>query len=154
MERVVILGRGAAGKSVLARAIGERTALPVLELDKEFWNEALEPLPIDEWVRRQAALAEEPLWIMDGDLGPYDDVAPRLRRADTVVVLDMPLALCAWRALRRGAERRDFWTWTARWRRDSRGRLLADVARLAPRAEVVVLRNPRSVRRWLATLAR
>ena len=112
MQRVVILGRGGAGKSAFARDLGARTSLPVIELDKEYWNSRLEPLPKDEWARRQLALVEAPQWIMDGDLGPYDVVEPRFRRADTVVVLDLPLWLCAWRALRRGRERRDFWEWT------------------------------------------
>jgi hypothetical protein len=122
----------------------------VVELDKQFWSAELEPLVTDEWARRQAILAERPRWIMDGDLGPYDAVEPRLRRADTVVVLDLPLWLCAWRARRRGPARCDFWEWTIRWRRHSRPGLLRAISKLAPRADVVILRNRRSVHRWLA----
>src|SRR5207302_231688 len=99
-------------KSVFGRELAAALRLPLIELDKEFWNDDLSPLPIDEWRHRQIALAESPCWIMDGDLGPYDDVAPRLAWADTVVVLDLPLWLCVWRAWRRGRERRDFWVWT------------------------------------------
>src|SRR5687768_11636574 len=91
VEGLVILGRGGAGKSVLARELGLVTGLPVVELDQQLWSAALEPMPLDDWAALQAVLADEPRWIMDGDLGPYDDVAPRLRRADTVVVLDLPL---------------------------------------------------------------
>ena len=149
---MVIMGRGGAGKSVLARDLGLTTGLPVIELDTQFWSDDLRPLPAEDWARRQAVLAARPRWIMDGDLGPYDHVEPRLRRADTVVVLDMPLWLCAWRAWRRGRERRDFWDWTVRWRRDSRPRLLRSVSELAPRAELVILRRPRSVRRWLVSV--
>lgn len=36
MMRVVILGRGASGKSTLARTLGAITRLPVIELDKIF----------------------------------------------------------------------------------------------------------------------
>lgn len=154
MDRVVIFGRGGAGKSVLARELGVITGLPVIELDKEFWSDDLEPLSADDWARRQAILAEGSRWIMDGDLGPYDDVGPRLRRADTVVLLDMPLWLCAWRARRRGPQRRDFWDWTVRWRRDSRPFLLSGTSDLAPRAEIVILRRPCSVRRWLDAVGR
>jgi hypothetical protein len=126
--------------------------LPVVELDEESWSDQLEPLSIQEWGRRQFAMTDSPRWIMDGDLGPYDEVRPRLRRADTIVVLDMPLWLCAWRAHRRGRERRDFWFWTLCWRRRSRPKLLQAIAEHATRAEVVVLRSPRSVRRWLAAV--
>jgi adenylate kinase family enzyme len=38
MQRVVILGRGGAGKSRLTRQLGEITGLPVVELDKIFWR--------------------------------------------------------------------------------------------------------------------
>jgi adenylate kinase family enzyme len=149
LERVVILGRGGAGKSVLARELGAATGLPVVELDQEFWTPDLRPLPAPDWARRQAVLAAGPRWIMDGDLGPYDVVEPRLRRAGTVVVLDLPLWLCAWRARRRGPQRRDFWSWTVRWRRRSRPALLRAIADAAPAADVVILRSRRAVRRWL-----
>jgi adenylate kinase family enzyme len=152
VERVVVFGRGGAGKSALARELGTATGLPVVELDKEFWSVDLEPLAPEEWARRQAILAAQPRWIMDGDLGLYDVVEPRLRRADTVVVLDLPLWLCAWRARRRGPARRDFWEWTIRWPRHSRPSLLRAISELAPRADVVILRTRRSVRRWLAAL--
>lgn len=149
VERVVIFGRGGAGKSVLARELGDATGLFIIELDKVFWNDWLEPLPIEAWSPREAALAEGPRWIMDGDLGPYDDVEPRLRRADTVV---RSTCLFAWRAWRRDPERRDLWDWTVRWRRRSHPHLLRAVAEFAPDAEANVLRNPRSVRRWLGGL--
>jgi adenylate kinase family enzyme len=152
VARVVVFGRGGAGKSALARELGTATGLPVVELDKEFWSVDLAPLAPEEWARRQAILAAQPRWIMDGDLGPYDVVEPRLRRADTVVVLDLPLWLCAWRARRRGPARRDFWQWTIRWPRHSRPSLLRAISELAPQADVVILRTRRSVRRWLAAL--
>jgi len=149
VERVVILGRGGAGKSALARELGSTLGVPVIELDKEFWNDRLEPPPPLEWLHQQTALAQQSSWIMDGDLGANDDVVPRLKRADTVLVLDMPLWVCAWRTWRRGPERRDFWDWTFRWRRDCRPRLVRSIAEHAPTAEVVVLKGPRSIRRWL-----
>ena len=37
----MILGRGAAGKSTLARQLGDLTGLPVIELDTMFWQPGL-----------------------------------------------------------------------------------------------------------------
>ena len=74
----------------------------------------------------------------------YDDPAPGSAELTPVVVLDMPFCLCAWRALRRGNERRDFWRWALRWRRRSRPQLMAAIATHAPAADVVVLRGPRA----------
>jgi len=63
----------------------------------------------------QRNLASQSRWIMDGDLGPYDALPVRLSMADTVLLLDFPLWLCLWRALRRGKERWDFWWWLITW---------------------------------------
>jgi adenylate kinase family enzyme len=69
MKRVVILGRGASGKSTLARCLGDITQLPVIELDKVFWRPGLAATARDQWVIVQEKLVAEDGWIMDGDLG-------------------------------------------------------------------------------------
>lgn len=143
-----MLGRGAAGKSTFARQLGQRTGLPVIELDTVFWHADLTPTPTAEWAATQRKLAAEPAWIMDGDLGPYDALEVRLRAADTVVLLDFALLRCAWRAVRRSRERADFWWWLVTYRG---GRMRARIAAQAPDAELHVLRRPSAVRRFLAT---
>ncbi|MEJ5867679.1 hypothetical protein WDV85_07995 [Pseudokineococcus sp. 5B2Z-1] len=149
-KRVLVLGRGAAGKSTTARALAEVTGLPLLELDQHFWVDGARPLRGEEWISVQERLASCDRWVMDGDLGPYDVPGPRLRRADTVVVLDLPLARCAWRAARRSRERADFWWWVITWRRLSRPRVMDAITVHAPRAQVHLLRSPAQVRRFLA----
>lgn len=57
MQRVVILGRGAAGKSTLARQLGEFTGLPVVELAKLFWRPGLTATQRDEWTTLQEQCA-------------------------------------------------------------------------------------------------
>ena len=150
--RVVVLGPGGAGKSTFARAVAAGAGVPYVELDREFWSAGLEPLPPAAWAARQEALAAPGAWVLDGDLGPYDVVEARLRRADTVVVLDLPTRVCAWRALRRSRQRRDFWWWLLTWRRRYRPRLLAAARRHAPAAELIVVRRPRAVARLAADL--
>lgn len=151
MERVVVFGRGGAGKSTFALELSRNTGLPVIELDKQFWNEDLDPLPPDEWIKVQARLSRGEQWILDGDLGPYDAPATRLRRADTVVILDLSLARCAWRAARRAREGADFWWWLLTWRWRSRSKVLEAVAAHAPRAHLSILRTPAQVHRFLTT---
>ena len=63
MQRVVVLGPGGSGKSVLAAQIGEIAALPVIELDKIFWQEGLSPTPRDQWIATQQRLAEANRWV-------------------------------------------------------------------------------------------
>lgn len=138
-----MLGPGAAGKSIFSRRLGEATGIPVVELDAEFWSAALEATPKDEWVKRQEELCAPPRWILDGDLGPYDVLDTRLRRADTVVVFDLPTWMCAWRAWRRGRERADFWRWLLAWRWKWRAALFERIAADAGGATVTVVRRPR-----------
>src|SRR5258706_4554028 len=111
MQRVVILGRGASGKSTLARALGAVTKLPVIELDKLFWQPGLLPTPRESWCAVQERLARQEQWIMDGDLGPYDAVQARLPKADTVILFDFSLLPCAWQAIQRSRERPDLCRW-------------------------------------------
>src|SRR3984957_12488734 len=142
MRRVVILGPGGSGKSTLAVRLGQINGLPVIELDKIFWQPGLVATPREQWVEVQQRLVESQEWIMDGDLGPYDVVEVRLRAADTIIFLDFSLARCAWRALRRSRERADFWWWVLQYRRRSRPALLKAIANYAPHAELRVFRNP------------
>jgi adenylate kinase family enzyme len=154
MKRIVIMGRGASGKSILAMRLGEITRLPVIELDKLFWQPGLVPTPRDQWAVVQEKLVKEEGWIMDGDLGPYDAVDIRLRAADTIIVLDFSLVRCAWRALRRSRERADFWRWLLTYRRRSRPQLMEAIATHATSADLHVLRNPGALRRFVAHVAR
>ena len=154
MQRVVILGPGASGKSTLASRLGEITGLPVIELDKIFWRPGLVATPYDEWAVLQEKLAAEGGWIMDGDLGPYDTVEVRLRRADTVILLDFSLGRCAWRAILRSRERADFWRWLLAYPCQSRPLLMQAIASHAATAELHVFRNPRALRRFVTDLAR
>ncbi len=150
LTRVVILGRGGAGKSTLTRRLGEITGLRVVEIDKVFWQPGLAAMARDQWVAVQQKLVAEKGWILDGDLGPYDAVEVRLRAADAVIFLDFSLARCAWRAFRRSRERADFWLWLWRYRRKSRPMLMEAIRNCAAGATVHVLRTPGEVARFLA----
>ena len=150
MKRVVILGRGASGKSTLAKRLGETLQLPVIELDKVFWGPGLAATSREQWADVQARLVEEDRWIMDGDLGSYDAVEVRLRAADTVILLDFSLIRCAYRAIRRSRERADFWRWLLEYRRKSRPVLIQSIAEHAPTASVWVLKSPKAIKRFVA----
>ena len=153
MKRVVILGRGASGKSTLAKRLGDITGLPVIEVDKIFWQPGLIATPREQWVVMQEKLAAEDRWIMEGDLGPYDAVEVRLRAADTIIFLDFSLVRCAWRAIRRSHERADFWRWFLAYRYWSRPILRAAIANHAPNAMLHVFRGPKALGRFVADAA-
>ena len=154
MKRVVIIGRGASGKSTLAMRLGEITGLPVIELDKIFWRPGLIATPRDQWVVVQERLVAENGWIMDGDLGPYDAIEVRLRASDTIIFLDFSFVRCALRAIRRSRERADFWRWLFFYPYKSKPILREAIANHAANADIKVFRGPRALETFVTNLAR
>jgi adenylate kinase family enzyme len=49
MQRVAIIGSRGAGKSTLARKLGGILGLPVIHLDKEYWQPGWTEPPKAEW---------------------------------------------------------------------------------------------------------
>ena len=145
MHRILILGRGAAGKSTLARRLGKLLDLPVTELDTLFWSPTLTPTPPARWTEIQRHLIAPPRWLLDGDLGPHDTLQTRLTAADTVLILNFPLWRCTYRALRRSPESLPFWRWLLTYRRHHLPAILSAIATHAPEAEVHLFRRPREV---------
>src|SRR5262245_1123605 len=103
-RRVVVTGMAGAGKSTFSRALSARTGLPVIHLDIHFWRPGWVEPPEDEWRETQRGLLARGEWIVDGNYEATLDL--RLERADTVVFLDTPWWLCAWRAVGRGIRKR------------------------------------------------
>jgi adenylate kinase family enzyme len=99
MRRVLVIGISGAGKSTFARVLAQKTGLPLIHLDREFWQPGWRATPRDTWRARVARLVSSDAWIMDGSYGASLDI--RLPRADTVVWFDYPrlrcLARVAWR---------------------------------------------------------
>ena len=99
MERVVIIGCGGAGKSTLARSLGEKTGLPVVHLDKLFWKPGWvestreEIDGIIQWEIRKDR------WIIDGNYNRT--LTKRLERCDTVIYLDFSRFACLWGVMKR-----------------------------------------------------
>jgi adenylate kinase family enzyme len=99
LKRILIVGCPGAGKSTAARALSEITGLPVIHLDRHYWQPGWRMPDSDVWRTTVETLAAEPCWIMDGNYS--GTLVSRLARADTLIHLDYPTGLCLWRVLRR-----------------------------------------------------
>lgn len=97
VERVAVVGPGGAGQSTFATALGEATGLPVVHLDRHFWQPGWVETPRDEWQERQRELCAGERWIADGNYGGTFD--ERFARADTVVVVARNRVACVASAL-------------------------------------------------------
>ena len=92
MERIIIIGCGGAGKSTLARQLGEKTGLPVVHLDKLYWHPGWVESTKEEIDEKIMTAMAEPRWIMDGN---YNRTLPkRLEYCDTVIYLDFSRLTC------------------------------------------------------------
>ena len=162
MQRVLIIGSPGAGKSTFARALAQKTGLPLIHLDAEYhlpgWTE---PEPA-AWDARLDALLAGPAWIIDGNYGSSMD--RRLARADAAILLDYPTWLCLARAVQRitrlngkvrpdaapGCPERLDWEFLHYIARFRRAKTPALERRLASFAGTVVrFRHPREARAFL-----
>jgi len=105
VRRVLVLGCGGSGKTVLANRLGPALGVPVIHLDALFYGEGFEPVPAEEFARRQREVINAGGgFVMDGNYA--STLALRASAADTVLWLDPhPLVCLAGILSRRGRYR-------------------------------------------------
>lgn len=144
-DRVVVLGRGGADGRSAAERLAEVTGREQIRIDKHFWPVDRRPQPAPHWAQVQRQLAENPQWVMDADLGPFDIDEPLLGHPDEVWVLDFSLPTIVSRVLKYRRERRDFRIWAFRWHREYLDEALVRISRDAPQVRVRVFHSPAEV---------
>ena len=95
MKRVAVFGNAGGGKSTLAKRLSEVTRLPLYPLDLIQWKAGGEVVPHEEYLRAHADLLRQDAWIIDG-FGCVESAWERFSQADTLVYVDLPLAMHYW----------------------------------------------------------
>lgn len=171
MNRIMIMGQPGSGKSTLAHALGERTGLPVIHIDKIHWKPGWVERSKQEKTRLCVEAEQGPRWIFEG--GHSATWPSRLARADMLIWLDRPVGLRLWRVVRRavvglGRTRPDMtedcperlrslpefihYIWTSRI--SARAKMARLAASARPGCKVVHLRSDAEVAEFLTTFER
>ena len=163
----MIIGCGGAGKSTLARQLGEKLNLPVVHLDQIWWAPGnWQHLEREEFDKLLKAEVEKPQWILDGNFNRTIEV--RLEECDTVIYLDFSRFVCLTSWLKRvitnwGKARADMtdgcvewfdpemanWIWG--FNKKNRNRYY-DMLSQAKDKNIYILKNRRMVRKFLEQL--
>lgn len=99
LRRIAIVGSGGAGKSTLARRLGEITGIEVIHLDRLFWRPGWVSISKEEFTEKAQEIIRTDSWIIDGNYSGTMEL--RFCYADTIIFLDFPLWTCLWGIFRR-----------------------------------------------------
>jgi adenylate kinase family enzyme len=166
MKRVAIVGSGGAGKSTLARELGDMTGLPVFHLDRFMYEDGWVMIGPQEEERILTGIIDREQWIIDGNFGRTTPA--RFAAADTIIFLDLPVLLCTWRNILRAIEGMssgnarpdmadgcvedgdwEFIKWVWNFPRDSRPTILKRIEAHGRGAAIHHLQSKRAVRNFL-----
>ena len=92
MKRIMVIGCPGSGKSTFARALHQKTGVPLYHLDMLYWNADKTTVEKSVFLERLAAVLKHDDWIIDGNFSSTMEL--RLALCDTVVFLDFPMEVC------------------------------------------------------------
>lgn len=99
MQRIVIVGNGGSGKTVLANRLGELLGIRVTHLDDLRYTDDGTTVADNVFADHQRQVVAGEVWIIDGT--SLASMPIRLVRADTVIVVDPHPLMCLWGILQR-----------------------------------------------------
>jgi adenylate kinase family enzyme len=171
VRRVNVIGTSGTGKSTFGAALAKHLDVPYVEIDALNWGPNWQMAAVPELRERVGAAAAGDAWVIDGNYSASRDLV--WARADTVIWLDLPLAVVMWqvvtRTIRRIARREQLWNGNREslrtalgrdsiilWAATTYGRRRHDyptmLAERPPRVTAIRLRSNRAKRRFLEAI--
>lgn len=165
MKRIAIIGCGGSGKTTIGRQLAELINAPITHLDAVYYDDDWSTMDPDKFAALQEDLVAADKWVIDGN---YASTLPvRLKRADTVIFLDLPAVTCLWGIAQRrwkyrggqhdntGVYDRITWsfiTYVWGYRREMAPRVRALIAEHAQHADVRIITSRRAANQMLTQM--
>lgn len=105
--KIYILGNSGSGKTRLSKRLSDRYGLPHVDLDDLFWDNSGAYGQKRDPGHRDALLSdavEKENWVIEGIYYAWTEIC--FEKADRILLLDLPLALCRFRVIRRFLRRK------------------------------------------------
>jgi adenylate kinase family enzyme len=167
-NKIMIIGCGGSGKSTLPRKLHKITGLPLVHLDRLYWQPGWVEPDKEDWRKIMEQQTDRPAWIMDGNYGGTMDI--RLEKADLIIFMDRSRWLCLYRILKRqlqymgrtrpdmteGCTERVTWEfiqYVYRYNDTRRPGILEKLKEYRKGKQVFILKNERQVKNFLQKIA-
>lgn len=168
MDRVIVIGCSGSGKSTLSQKLHRILQLPIIHLDRYYWQANWQATEQGAWDQKVTEFALTDRWIIDGNYSRTLDI--RIGRADVIVFLDMPRWLCMYRIVKRriqyhGRTRPDlnkdcpekldigFLKWVWDYRKRNRVKTLEKLKQVKQHQKVVIIRNKKQLEELVEQLS-
>lgn len=99
MKKILILGIPGAGKSTIARKMAKEKNLPLIHLDKHYWQPGWQETSPEDWVKKVDEFLKEDSWVMDGNY--LESLEKRIQASDTIIHLKVGRVKALLRVLKR-----------------------------------------------------
>ncbi len=100
MNRIVVFGKPASGKSTLSRQMSAVTNIKLIPLDLIEYEKSGERISAEIYAAKHAELIAEEKWIIEG-LGTIPSFWERIDAADTLIFVDLPYWVSYWWVIKR-----------------------------------------------------